>query len=501
MLSRSSVPGMTRVRALILVAILAMVAGACRVDVTVDIDVNEDGSGLVSVTLVADAEAVALSPDLPDNLQLHDLPGAGWAVTGPDETSGGGLTVTAVKPFESADQLPIILAELAGENVVFRGVELTQTRSFLVGPLVARTTYELLGTIDPTPPMSTFGDAGLAALLQGEPLGRDETALELETGPFEESMGLVVSITLPDDIASETAEIDGRTATWTLSYGDPPVAIDTIGTLEGTIARVWAVVALGAIALLFLVFLLRVVTWGIGIVRTPKGRRRRDARRRQQRAASREAEANRPRRRLLRLLIVDAHGVVVRPTDPVGGLLLPIIQAERPDIDPDMVRDRHRKLVLGRSTPEEFWSDVGVGPVAADLETRYLSTFRLVPGLHPFLDRMGQRRLPVAVVGNQPRIWGERLQRMASLEDAVASWLVSGDVGSMLPEPALFEATRRTLSVDLYDVLYLSSVPEFLDTASELGMATAYFAAGPGEVIDTTHTLVRGFDDLLRGAG
>ena len=83
MLSRSSVPGMTRVRALILVAILAMVAGACRVDVTVDIDVNEDGSGLVSVTLVADAEAVALSPDLPDNLQLHDLPGAGWAVTGP----------------------------------------------------------------------------------------------------------------------------------------------------------------------------------------------------------------------------------------------------------------------------------------------------------------------------------------------------------------------------------------------------------------------------------
>jgi FMN phosphatase YigB (HAD superfamily) len=477
------------------VAILAMMASACRVDVTVDIDVNEDGSGVVAVTMVADAEAVALSPDLPDGLRLADLPAAGWDVTGPEETSGGGLTVNAVKPFESADQLPHILAELAGEGVIFRDIELSLSRSF------ARTTYEVLGTIDPTPPMATFGDAGLAGLLQGEPLGRDEMTLELETGRFEDSLGLIVSITLPDDIASQTADIDGRTATWTVSYGDAPVAIDAFGNVEDTLPQIWRLVALGAVALLVLVFLLRVIAWVVGILRTPKGRRRRDARRRQQRAASREAEANRPRRRLLRLLIVDAHGVVVRPTEPVGGLLLPIIQAERPDVDPDMVRDRHRKLVLGRSTPEEFWSDVGVGPVAADLETRYLSSFRLVPGLHPFLDRMGSRRLPIAVVGNQPRAWGERLRRMASLEDAVASWLVSGDVGSMLPEPALFEATRRTLSVDLYDVLYLSSVPEFLDAASELGMATAYFAAGPGEVIDTTHTLVRGFDDLLRGGG
>jgi FMN phosphatase YigB (HAD superfamily) len=474
---------------------LAMLVSSCRLDVDVDIDVEEDGSGEVTVTLEADAEAVALSPDLPEGFRLEDLPAAGWTVTGPDETSGGGLRVSAVKPFASADQLPVILAELAGESVIFRNVELTQTRSF------ARTTYEVLGTIDPSPPITTFGDDSLAAQLQGEPLGRDEATLEAETGPFEESLGLVVSLTLPDDIASPSAEIDGRTATWRLSYGDEPVPIDARGTVEDSVPRVWAGVALAALTLLVLVLLLRIVSWVIGILRTPKGRRRRDRRRRQQRAASREAEANRPRRRLLRLLVVDAHGVVVRPTDPVGGLLLPIIQAELPDVDPDMVRDRHRKLVLGRSTPEEFWSDVGVGPIAADLETRYLSSFRLVPGLHPFLDRMAQRRLPVAVVGNQPRAWGERLRRMASLEDSVASWLVSGDVGSMLPEPALFEATRRTLSVDLFDVLYLSSVPEYLDAASDLGMATAYFAAGPGEVIETDHTLVRGFDDLLRGSG
>ncbi|MFQ5557743.1 MAG: hypothetical protein ACE5GB_09600, partial [Acidimicrobiales bacterium] len=135
------------------------------------------------------------------------------------------------------------------------------------------------------------------------------------------------------------------------------------------------------------------------------------------------------------------------------------------------------------------------------VETRDLSSFRLVPGLHRFLDLTRERRLPVAVVADDPRAWGERLRRMASLEDSVASWLVSGDVGSMLPEPALFEATRRTLMVDLYDVLYLSSTTEHLDAGAEMGMATAYFAAGPADVVETPHTVVRGFDDLLKGRG
>ena len=233
----------------------------------------------------------------------------------------------------------------------------------------------------------------------------------------------------------------------------------------------------------------------------PKGRRRRDVRRRQDRAAIRAEEANRPRRRMLRLLVVDVHGVLVRPTDPVEGLLLPLVTAERPDVDPQEVRDLHRQLVLGRMSVEEFWADVGLGPAAEELETKYLSSFRLVPGLHPFLDRMRASRLPVAAVGNQPRAWGDRLRRVAALDDAVASWMVSGEIGSLLPEPALFEATRRTMSVDLFDCFYLSNVPEHLDAAKELGMATGLFVAGNEPSPQTDHTLVRGFEDLLRSRG
>jgi FMN phosphatase YigB (HAD superfamily) len=198
------------------------------------------------------------------------------------------------------------------------------------------------------------------------------------------------------------------------------------------------------------------------------------------------------------MLIVDVHGVIVRPTDPLEGLLVPLITAERPEIDPEVIRSDHRQLILGRISPEEFWSNVGLGPMADEIETRYLSSFRLVPGLHPFLDRMASSRLPVAAVGNQPRLWGDRLRRMASLEGVVSSWMVSGDVGSALPEPALFEATRRTMSVDLYDCFYLSNKPEHLEAAKELGVATGFFVTGAEEAPETEHTIVRGFEDLLR---
>jgi FMN phosphatase YigB (HAD superfamily) len=154
--------------------------------------------------------------------------------------------------------------------------------------------------------------------------------------------------------------------------------------------------------------------------------------------------------------------------------------------------------VLGRTSVDEFWAEVGLGPIADEIETRYLSSFRLTPGLHSFLDRMKASQLPVAAVGNQPVVWGQRLQRMGSLDGPISSWLVSGDVGSTLPEPALFEATRRTMSVDLFDCYYLSNVVEHLDAAAELGLATGLFVPDGAEAPDTDHSVVRGFEDLLR---
>lgn len=502
---------MAVVRAGALAVVLMLAVAACRVDTTVEVDVEDDGSGSVAVVLSADADAVARVPELADGLRLDDARDAGWTVDGPVMRGDGGVEVRATKEFTSSRQLPEVLEELAGPDVIFSGVVLEQAHSF------ARTDYSFRSTIDPAPGLETFSDSALAAVFEGQPFGRPLADLIAEAGTPEESLGLVFTLTLPGSedslsasasgqdpptdaqAASPAPEIDGSTATWRFAYGDPAARLDVSSAIEGGVAPLWLNIARASGVGFGLVLISVLVGWVVVLVRTPKGRGRRATRRRQQRAAVREAEASRPRKRMLRLLVVDVHGVIVRPTQPLEGLLLPVILNENPDIDPDLVRDRHRKLILGRLTAEEFWSDLGLGPVGRQVETRYLSSFRLVPGLHPFLDRVASRSLPVAAVGNQPREWGLRLRRMAQLEDSLSSWMVSGDVGAALPERPLFEATRRVMSVDLLDCLYLSSVPEYLDAAADMGMATGYFAASPEDVQESEHTLIRGYDDILRG--
>ena len=490
---------MMRLRVLAVVALL-LLASACRVDATVDIRVDDDGSGEVTVEVVADAEAVALIPDAPGGLRLSDLGDAGWTVNANTDDRAGALTVNVSKRFPSADALGGVLAEIAGEDVIFEEFTLIKEHNFdVIGLGPARTDYALRGSVDPTFDVEQLGGAFPGGLA---PLGRSADAVEDDfEGDFEDVLGLTVTVRMPETLGESNGEVVDETVIWTMSYGDSAVDIEANSAVESILVRVWTMVALSAGALLVLLLVSYLVRFLLAKWRTPKGRRRRDIRRRQHRAATRAQEASRPRRRMLRLLVVDVHGVLVRPTNPLEGALLPLIMAEQPDIDPERVRGLHRLLVLGRVSPSEFWSEVDLSLVSDQMETRYLSSFRLNQGLHPFLDRMKNSGLPVAAIGNQPRAWGDRLRRMAALEDSVSSWMVSGDVGSILPEPALFEATRRTMSVDLFDCFYLSSIPGNLDVAEELGMATGLFLSGNDAIPDTDHTVVLGFEDLLKTRG
>lgn len=490
---------MMRLRVLAVVALL-LLASACRVDATVDIRIDDDGSGEVTVEVVADAEAVALIPDAPGGLQLGDLSDAGWTVNTNTVDRAGSLTVNVSKRFPSADALGAVLAETAGEDVIFEGFTLVKEHNFdVIGLGPARTDYALRGSVDPTFDIEQFGGVFPGGLA---PLGRSTDAIEDDfEGDFEDVLGLTVTVRMPETLGEANGEVVDETVIWSMSYGGRAVDVEANSAVESILVRVWTMVALSAGAVLVLLIVSYLVRFLLAKWRTPKGRRRRDIRRRQHRAATRAQEASRPRRRMLRLLVVDVHGVLVRPTNPLEGALLPLIMAEQPDIDPERVRELHRLLVLGRVSPSEFWSEVDLSLVSDQMETRYLASFRLNQGLHPFLDRMKNSGLPVAAIGNQPRAWGDRLRRMAALEDSVSSWMVSGDVGSILPEPALFEATRRTMSVDLFDCFYLSSIPGNLDVAEELGMATGLFLSGNDAIPDTDHTVVLGFEDLLKTRG
>ncbi|MEI6403188.1 MAG: hypothetical protein WCP59_13465, partial [Actinomycetota bacterium] len=72
-----------------LLVVFAIALTACRVDVAVDVEMVENGSGVVTVTAVADAELVARAPGLADDLRFDDLLAAGWVLEGPATTADG----------------------------------------------------------------------------------------------------------------------------------------------------------------------------------------------------------------------------------------------------------------------------------------------------------------------------------------------------------------------------------------------------------------------------
>ena len=195
----------------------------------------------------------------------------------------GGVEVRAVKEFASSSQLPVVLAEIAGEGVIFSEVVLEQTRSF------AESSYAFRAVVDPAPPVDAFSDGALAAIFGGQPFGRPLEDLIAEAGRPQDSLGLRFSLTLLDsddafsalsaspkaDLAPRTPEIEGSTAVWRFSYGDPRAEVSASTTVRDTLAPLWLNIARAAALGFGLVALGVAVAWVVALVRTPKGRGRR----------------------------------------------------------------------------------------------------------------------------------------------------------------------------------------------------------------------------------
>ena len=99
----------------VVVAALLVLTG-CRVDIKLEVDADDDGSGTIAVTVDLDNRAVALVPGLAEDLRLDDLLSSGWAVEGPTQINNGGLRVLLTYDFESPAEANAALAQINGPN-------------------------------------------------------------------------------------------------------------------------------------------------------------------------------------------------------------------------------------------------------------------------------------------------------------------------------------------------------------------------------------------------
>ncbi|HRE02474.1 MAG TPA: hypothetical protein PLV68_14310 [Ilumatobacteraceae bacterium] len=194
---------------------LAVMATACRVDVSVDVAMEEDGSGIITVAAMADAELVSRAPSIATDLRFDDMQAAGWTVEGPIPTQADGIQVRLTHEFSTPAQANALLAQISGTDGPFADLIVSRR-------VVERTTtYSITGHLGPVVGLEAFSDADLTAALGAVPYADQLASSKVEPG---EVIGIIVTASLPGKIDDTTTASELR---WAVPFDGSTVQVAT----------------------------------------------------------------------------------------------------------------------------------------------------------------------------------------------------------------------------------------------------------------------------------
>jgi hypothetical protein len=216
-------------RCLALVACVVVFA-SCRVDVAVDMAMEPDGTGTITVVATADADIVSAVPTIADELALDDVVAAGWIVEGPTATPDGGLTITITHPFTSAEDATNLLNSVGPP---FNQMSVSRAT------VNSTTTTKLGGLLGLSNGFAAFADDDLVTAVGSLPFAEQ---IEASGATPESSLDITIRASLPGVIVTD--ETNGKVggaprgqAGGTASGTASGTAIDWVVPLDGSISE------------------------------------------------------------------------------------------------------------------------------------------------------------------------------------------------------------------------------------------------------------------------
>ncbi len=203
------------IRRLFVLVATTLALSACQVDVSVDVAVEPDGTGLITVIATADAELVAQVPSLANDLALDDVIAAGWSIDGPNPTADGGLTMHMSHPFASATEATNLLQSLGPP---FAQMDFSRSTTGDV------TTTSLSGRMVLTS-FDAFADSDLVEAVGSEPFA--EQIAENGATPGE-SFTATLRVALPGELETDLTNVapnDAGVLVWELPNDGTPTLI------------------------------------------------------------------------------------------------------------------------------------------------------------------------------------------------------------------------------------------------------------------------------------
>jgi len=245
-----------RVRRLLVLIAVALALTACKVDATVDVAVKADGTGVITLTAVADADVLAQAPGLADDLRFDDAIAAGWVLTAPAATEAGGLLVVLTHGFANIEEATALLQSINGTRGPLHDVVLT--RAVTADDI----TTALAGTLRVDGGIDAFADPDVLSAIGGSPYADNIAATGLRptdvvTFTFTaelpgESPTPATGTAVGDQALTWSVPLDGTTAdlasSAVLAQGTPSSIWGTVSTIAMVVFVAWCVLAAAFIA-------------------------------------------------------------------------------------------------------------------------------------------------------------------------------------------------------------------------------------------------------------
>ena len=213
-----------------------LILTSCRVDVAVDVDMAQNGSGRVMVTVDADAAVVTQAPGLADDVRLGDVRAAGWSTDGAVATPSGGLQLVLTRSFDTPEQGTAILATLNGPSGPLQAIALTRSATD------TSITTGLSGSLRVDGGLDAFADPDLLAVVGATPWAENITEAGLTT---DRAVSITFRATLPGEVVTTTAEgrspaaLDGAALDGAALGGAPPDDSTVTTGATGATTLIW----------------------------------------------------------------------------------------------------------------------------------------------------------------------------------------------------------------------------------------------------------------------
>jgi hypothetical protein len=255
------------IRRLVALLACAVALAACQVDVTVDVVVEPDGTGLITVIVTADAEVVAALPTLADDLVLDDVIAAGWSIAGPDPSpdGSGGLTLQMSHEFSSPGEATNLLQSL-GPPFTQMGVGRATNDDV--------TTNQLTGRLVLVDGFNAYADADLVSAIGSQPFAEQIAAAGATP---DNSMSVLVRAELPGKLNPDATNVEpnaGGVLEWVVPLDGTILQWQAESTQQPGQGQQWAR-PLSIAALIALVAWVAFMTLFIGYVTVARFRRAR----------------------------------------------------------------------------------------------------------------------------------------------------------------------------------------------------------------------------------